>query len=111
MIYTFLGDGATRSRIEDGWHPNWERARRKEKGRRMKIREHSGILSMSQAMQKKSLREREQEEKKREEERGFENIVDFNITSNAEEKFAGATLSSAEDFELDMTLGEEERRA
>ena len=47
---------------------------------------------------------REQEEKKREEERGFENIVDFNITSNAEERFAGATLSSAEDFELDMTL-------
>ena len=46
----------------------------------------------------------EQEEKKREEESGFENIVDFNITSNAEEKFAGATLSSAEDFEFDMTL-------
>ena len=46
----------------------------------------------------------EQEEKKREEERGFENIVDFNITSNAEENFAGATLSSAEDFKFDMTL-------
>ena len=30
----------------------------------------------------------EQEEKKREEERGFENIVDFNITSNAAEKLA-----------------------
>ena len=28
-----LGDGATRSRIEDGWHPSWERARGKE-GRR-----------------------------------------------------------------------------
>jgi len=48
-----LGDGATRSRIEDGWHPNWERTRRKEKGRTMKIREHSGILSISRAMQKK----------------------------------------------------------
>ena len=48
--------------------------------------------------------ESEQEEKKREEERGFENIVDFNVTSNAEEKFAGATLSSAEDFKFDMTL-------
>ena len=46
----------------------------------------------------------EQEEKKRGEERGFENIVDFNVTSNAEEKFAGATLSSAEDFKFDMTL-------
>ena len=27
-------DGVTRSSIKDGWHPNWERARRKEKGRR-----------------------------------------------------------------------------
>ena len=42
--------------------------------------------------------------KKREDERGIENIVDINITSNAEEKFAGATLSSAEDFKFDMTL-------
>ena len=46
----------------------------------------------------------EQEEKTREEERGFESIVDFSITSNAEKKFAGATLSSAEDFKFDMTL-------
>ena len=46
----------------------------------------------------------EQEEKGREEDTGFENIVDFNVTSNAEEKFAGATLSSAEDFKFDMTL-------
>ena len=46
----------------------------------------------------------EQEEKKREEERRFENTVDVNITNNAEEQFARATLSSAEDFELDMTL-------
>ena len=46
----------------------------------------------------------EQEEKKRKDERGFENIVDYNITSNAEEKFARATLSSAEDFDIDMTL-------
>ena len=46
----------------------------------------------------------EQEEKKREEESGFENIVDFNVTSNAEQKFAGATMSSAEDFKFDMTL-------
>ena len=47
---------------------------------------------------------REQEEKKREEETGFENIVDFNVTSNAEETFAGATMTSAEDFKFDMTL-------
>ena len=33
------------------------------------------------------LREREQEEKKREEDTGFENIEDFNVTSNAEEIF------------------------
>ena len=46
----------------------------------------------------------EQEEKTREEERRFEKIVDINITSNAEEKFAGASLSSAEDFKFDMTL-------
>ena len=46
----------------------------------------------------------EQEEKKREEERGFENIVDFNVPSNTEEKLAGATLSSAEDFKVDVTL-------
>ena len=54
----------------------------------------------------------EQEEKTREEERGFENIVDINITSNAEEKFAGATLSSAEDFKFDMMfyLDGEERK-
>ena len=51
---------------------------------------------------------RAQEEKKREEDTGFdtgfENIVDFNVTSNAEEKFAGATMTSAEDFKFDMTL-------
>ena len=46
----------------------------------------------------------EQDETKREEERRFKNIVDINITSNAEEKFAGATLSSAEDCKFDMTL-------
>ena len=46
----------------------------------------------------------EQEKKTREEERRFEKIVDINITSNAEETFAGATLSSAEDFKFDMTL-------
>ena len=51
----------------------------------------------------------EQEEKKREEERGFENIVDFNVTSNAEEKFAGATLSSAEDFDGDALARRRER--
>ena len=56
---------------------------------------------------------REQEEKKREEDTGFENIEDFNVTSNAEEKFAGATMTSAEDFTFDMTLqlGGEERDA
>ena len=47
---------------------------------------------------------REQEERKREEDTGFENIKDFNVTSNAEEKFAGATMTSAEDFTFDMTL-------
>ena len=47
---------------------------------------------------------REQEEGGREEDTGFENIVDFNVTSNAEEKFAGATMTSAEDFTFDMTL-------
>ena len=46
----------------------------------------------------------EQEQKTREEERRFEKIEVFNVTSNAEEKFAGATLSSAEDFKFDMTL-------
>ena len=73
-----MGDGATRSRIEDGWHPNWERARRKEK----------------------------------EEDTGFENTKEFNVTSYAEKKFAGATMTSAEDFTFDMTLqlgGERER--
>ena len=47
---------------------------------------------------------REQEEGEREEDTGFESIEDFNVTSNAEEKFAGATLSSAEVFKFDMTL-------
>ena len=47
---------------------------------------------------------REQEEKKREEDTGFENIVDFNVTSNAEKKCVGATMSSAEDFKFHMTL-------
>ena len=44
-----IGDGATRSRIEDGWHPNWERARRKEKGRTKRIQEHSGFNMTSKA--------------------------------------------------------------
>ena len=39
---------------------------------------------------------REQEEKKREGDAGFEKIEDFNVTSNAEEKFAGATMTSAD---------------
>ena len=39
--------------------------------------------------------ESKQEERERKK-RGLENIVDFNITSNAEEKFVGATLTSAE---------------
>ena len=47
---------------------------------------------------------REQEERKKEEDTGFENIEDFNVTSNAEEQFAGATMTSAEDFKFDMTL-------
>jgi len=56
---------------------------------------------------------REQEEKKREEDTAFENVVDFNVTSNTEKKFAGATMSSAEDFKFDMMLqldGEERER-
>ena len=55
---------------------------------------------------------REQEEGEREEDADFENLEDFNVTSNAEEKFAGATMTSAEDFTFDMTLhldGERER--
>ena len=47
---------------------------------------------------------REQEEGESAEDAGFEKIEDFNVTSNAQEKFAGATLSSAEDFRFDMTL-------
>ena len=47
---------------------------------------------------------REQEEGEREEDAGFEKIEGFNVTSNAEEKFAGATMTSAEDFTFDMTL-------
>ena len=47
---------------------------------------------------------REQEEEEREEDAGFENIEDFNVTSNAEEKFAGGTMTSAENFTFDMTL-------
>jgi len=57
---------------------------------------------------------REQEEGKREEDAGFEKIEDFNVTSNAEEKCAGATMTSAEDFTFDMTLqlgGEERERS
>ena len=56
---------------------------------------------------------REQEEGEREDDAGFEKMEDFNVTSNAEEKFAGATLSSAEDFKFDMTLqldGDERER-
>ena len=55
---------------------------------------------------------REQEEEIREEGGGFENIEDFNVTSNAEESFAGATMSNAEDFKYNMTLqldGQRER--
>ena len=39
-----MGDGVTRSRKKDGWHLNWERARRKEKGRRRtKIRDNTVV--------------------------------------------------------------------
>ena len=41
--------------IKDGWHPNWERARRKEKGRRRRTREHSGISAISRAKQQIKL--------------------------------------------------------
>ena len=47
-----LGHGATRSRTEDGWHPNWERARKKEKGRRLKIREHRRFQCHEQCRRK-----------------------------------------------------------
>ena len=55
---------------------------------------------------------REQEEGEREDDAGFEKIEDFNVTSNAEEKFAGATMTSAEDFTFHVTLqlGGERRR-
>ena len=54
---------------------------------------------------------REQEEGERGEDAGFEKIESFNVTSNAEEKFAGASMTSAEDLTFDMTLqlGVEER--
>jgi len=45
-----LGDGATRSRIEAGWHPNWERARRKKK--KKWVREHSGFQYHEQCSRK-----------------------------------------------------------
>ena len=48
-----MGDGATRSRIEDGWHPNWES---KKKGKGKKAEDpRTEKISMSRAMQKKSF--------------------------------------------------------
>ena len=42
----------------------------------------------------------EQEERKKEEEGGLENIVGFNITRKAADKACEGDYSSAEDFEL-----------
>ena len=53
---------------------------------------------------------REQEEGEREEDAGFEKIEDFNVTSNAEEKFAGATMTSADTFDMTLQLGGERGR-
>ena len=50
---------------------------------------------------------REQEEGEREDDAGFEKIEDFNVTSNAEEKFAGATMTSADTFDMTLQLGGE----
>ena len=69
-----MGDGATRSRIEDGWHPNWERARRRGK-----------------------------------DDAGFEEIEDFNVTSNAEEKFCGSDYVDMT-FDMKLQLGGERER-
>ena len=44
---TRFEDGATRSRIVVGWHPNWKEAGRREKGRSRRTREHGGISSIS----------------------------------------------------------------
>ena len=49
---------------------------------------------------------REQEEGEREDDAGSEKIADFNVTSNAEEKFAEATMTSADHVRHD---GGEER--
>ena len=52
---------------------------------------------------------REQEEGERAEDAGFQKIEDFNVTSNAEENFAGATMTSADTFDMTLQLGGEER--
>ena len=52
---------------------------------------------------------REQEEGEREEDADFANLEDFNVTSNAEEKFAGATMTSADTFDMTLQLGGERR--
>ena len=52
----------------------------------------------------------EQDEGEREDDAGFEKIEDFNVTSNAEEKFYGSD-DDERDFTFDITLqlGGEER--
>ena len=54
---------------------------------------------------------REQEEKKREGDAGFEKIEDFNVASNAEDIFCGSD-DDARDFKLVITfqLGGKERK-
>ena len=53
---------------------------------------------------------REKEEGEREDDAGFEKIEDFNVTSNAEEKFAGATMTSADTFDMALQLGGEREK-
>jgi len=51
---------------------------------------------------------REQEEGEREDDAGFEKIEDFNVTSNAEEKFCGSDYVDMT-FDMKLQLGGEER--
>ena len=54
---------------------------------------------------------REQEEGERTEDAGFEKIEDFNVTSNAEEKFCGSDDDERGfTFDITLQLGGEERR-
>ena len=50
----------------------------------------------------------EQEDGEREDDAGFEKIEDFNVTSNAEEKFCGSDYVDMM-FDMKLQLGGEER--